>query len=275
MWCPFCRTSLLYKCGDIISRYFLRPGVTILPEELQTNCPLYQFNIDAHLVPRVGRPLNPDTLEMWQEVEHQMGILGGQELINHGHVPWEIAHPGSNLFHEDDDDPYKPPNIIPTDGELHMNIPTYQEDRRYCFAHRPKKHNFRFTMNEEMFNIPPPFMFARSSLVIAIENEWPSIVNAQIGVMRSQFEKFRSRWPNVTVSINPTAFSTLIDLYTKLKIKYVIFRRQHEGFIELSPVAIRYRDAAQNELQMRLEDFWEKYEWVRRELDEAVENVSL
>ncbi|KAL7625412.1 hypothetical protein AAE478_004632 [Parahypoxylon ruwenzoriense] len=36
--CPICRANLRYKCGHIVSSYLLRPGVTILPVELEMPC---------------------------------------------------------------------------------------------------------------------------------------------------------------------------------------------------------------------------------------------
>ncbi|KAI1468442.1 uncharacterized protein F4812DRAFT_458876 [Daldinia caldariorum] len=263
-------------CGDVISSHFLRPGVTILPEELQTTCPLYQFSIDGHAVPRVGRPLNPDALERWVEIYKQLALLGGQELQSRMYAPWVLVHPGSNLFHEEDvDDPYAPPNVLPTDGELHMNMASLYEGHRSRFVDRPKKHNFRFVAIDEPQKLPGFYMFAKSNVAIAIEHEWSSMVNTHIEDLRLEFEQFRRRWPNIPLPINPAAFATLTGLVLKLKLKYVVFKRQHEGFIELSPVAVRYRDAAQDELQKRLDDFWEKFEWIRQTLWDANENVSL
>ncbi|KAH9992184.1 hypothetical protein F4779DRAFT_609362 [Xylariaceae sp. FL0662B] len=41
--CPYCRASLYYTCGAIISKRLLRPGVTILPEELASPCLCVRF----------------------------------------------------------------------------------------------------------------------------------------------------------------------------------------------------------------------------------------
>ncbi|KAI1477184.1 hypothetical protein F4774DRAFT_427385 [Daldinia eschscholtzii] len=277
MRCPMCRSSLLYPCGDVISRYYLRPGVTILPQELQTTCPLYQYNIDAHTVPLAGRPLHPASFNFWDDISRQLAILGGEALQGQGYVPWDVAHPGAHLFREhEEDDLYGLPNVIPTDGELHMNIPNPPEGFRNIFVPRPPQHNFRFRLgSEDPQNLAPGHVFTKSSLAVAIENEWPSVVNAQIGDLRERLEAFGRQWPDVPVPVTPGAFATLTDLFDKLKVKYLVFRRQHEGFIQLSPLALCYRDDAECELQARLDDFWDKFEWVRQAIEEAVDSVSL
>ncbi|KAI1663035.1 hypothetical protein F4813DRAFT_384605 [Daldinia decipiens] len=266
-----CRSPLLYACGDVISRHFLRPGVRILPEELRTCCPLYSRTIDSHSVPEVGRPLFPSIIENWEIIYQQLQILDGQAIPRRRYLPWNEAHPGAELiYHHDNEDPYAPPNVIPTEGELHMNIPNIPEGRRDHWVKRPKHHDFHFrACPEDSFQGGDVFVFTKSLVIVALENEWPAIVDAQIGELKNRFDTFRRRWPNEIMPVSDAAFGMITEAYAKLKLKYLMFRRQHEGFIELGPVALRYRDAAEHELQARLDDFWQRFEWIRREVDEG------
>ncbi|KAI1647237.1 uncharacterized protein F4817DRAFT_316020 [Daldinia loculata] len=276
MRCPMCRSSLLYACGDVISKYFLRPGVKILPEELRTCCPLYSPTIDSHSVPEVGRPLFPYIIENWEIIYNQLRELAAPEVQRRRYLPWNQAHPGAELFYtHDDEDPYAPPNIIPTEGEFHMNIPIVPEGRRDFWVQRPKQHDFHFRAPpEDSFQGGEVFVCTKSLVIVALENEWPAIVEAQIGQLKTRFEAFRRRWPNEIMPVSYTAFGMLTEAFAKLKVKYLVFRRQHEGFIELGPVALRYRDAAEHELQARLDDFWQRFEWIRNEVDEGESRIT-
>ncbi|KAF3065174.1 hypothetical protein GL218_02254 [Daldinia childiae] len=277
MRCPMCRSSLLYACGDVISKYFLRPGVKILPEELRTCCPLYSLATDSHFVPEVGRPLFPYIIENWETIYNQLQEFSPQDALRRRYLPWNQAHPGAELFYRhDDEDPYAPPNVIPTEGELHMNnTPSIHEGRSDLWVKRPKHHDFHFKLSpEDNFSEGETFVFCKELVVMALEHEWASIVNVQIDEVKRNFETFRQRWPNEIMPVSYSAFEMLTEAFAKLRIKYLVFKRQHEGFIELGPVALRYRDAAEHELQVRLDDFWERYQWIRREVSEGYSRVT-
>ncbi|KAI0119188.1 hypothetical protein F4814DRAFT_447002 [Daldinia grandis] len=231
----------------------------------------------SHSVVDIGRPLGPNMVDNWELISpHQLEVFAGPGAVARRFLSWNEAHPGAELFSaHDDDDPYAPPNIIPTDGELQLDIPKALEGRRHLYVERPKHYNFHFVIRpEDYFKDGNIDNLTKSIVIVAMQNDWTGMVEAQIRRLRTEFQTFRLRWPDEILPVSDGAFETLLEAYAKLKVKYFVFKRQHEGFIELGPVALRYRDAAENELRVRMDDFWEKFEWVRKEMGEASKRVS-
>lgn len=71
--CPVCYLDLTYRCGDMISADLLRPGVKILPQELELTCPSYHAldrddddDDDQHFLKFSERPCSPrNVADLW------------------------------------------------------------------------------------------------------------------------------------------------------------------------------------------------------------------
>ncbi|KAI0379916.1 hypothetical protein F5Y04DRAFT_289725 [Hypomontagnella monticulosa] len=60
--CPMCRKELIYTCGYNLSKHLIRPGVTILLEELDLRCPICCLDSDG-LGDYADRPCHGTILE--------------------------------------------------------------------------------------------------------------------------------------------------------------------------------------------------------------------
>ncbi|KAI8965701.1 hypothetical protein F5Y11DRAFT_277583 [Daldinia sp. FL1419] len=274
-----CRYNLTYRCGDVISKYFLRPGVTIQTDELENCCPLYSYEQDRHTVPEAGRPICPLIYGNWDIIRGQLERLGATGMGHDMVLPHHVTHPTAFLFNDhDDEDPYAPPNIIPTDGELHLlNDVSVFENLRQFRRMRPRRHKFHFKVRpEDETPLEDDSPFTRETFIMSLEGDKTSIMDAQIDGLQKKFDDLHEvGGPGGLLLVTPASLQMLRTAFEKLKAKYNTFRREHEGHLQLSPVAIKYRDDCQMELQVRMDDVWDRFDWIRKALDEEVDSWGL
>ncbi|KAI1410929.1 hypothetical protein F5Y13DRAFT_201706 [Hypoxylon sp. FL1857] len=246
MCCPICRAELLYECGCIISENHLRPGVKIEREELSLNCQSYHADIDGdgHSVNDLNRPFTPVTVaEIYSRIENQNVVEADRALLQ-----------GRFMNMEEDWLPEDAPKVP-------QNPPQLEQAEQ---AERPKQHNFLFSKSlrgpGESENPNQLYELTKRKVAIALDSGCDDIVELCMRRLRADVKVMDRDYPAVNMAITPGMLKTLNKNWEELLFKHEMFKRQHEGFIELNEVGVEFRKSREKKLKKKLRVFWEMYE---------------
>ncbi|OTA79605.1 hypothetical protein M434DRAFT_237543 [Hypoxylon sp. CO27-5] len=187
MCCPICRAELVYECGCIISENHLRPGVTILWQELSLHCQSYHADIDDHSVSEFEPPFGLRTIAALDaELEDSSSEEETSSQEDAG-APENAAteHPqGPQNIVQGDQDPRdegEPHDQLPQNPQEHQGP---QEPQVVEQAKRPRHHNFLFGTNiDEPGEAPESFekyVLNKKTAVLALESGETQMVDATV-----------------------------------------------------------------------------------------------
>ncbi|KAI1452938.1 hypothetical protein F4805DRAFT_401503 [Annulohypoxylon moriforme] len=264
--CPMCRYHLLYDCGDVISQNHLRPGVKILPRELTLNCQSYVPEYDGHSETSV-RPWNPRAIVEGRRRQIQIR----PRLIPPNFGVLDIISLPS-VFR----DPEGPANTINGDDEDELQP---QADLQSDMDQRPQHHNFRFADRVARAQTPnrgirahtlEEYAISKHSIGVALDDGRFEYIFRAIRALEDDFEALEARYPK-SIRLNNLTFDGLDTLALRIEAMYKQFKRQHEGFIQLSDVALQFRDEREEILLEQLNEFWDVMDFADEEIAEKYE----
>ncbi|KAI1098519.1 hypothetical protein F4804DRAFT_121605 [Jackrogersella minutella] len=244
--CPYCRAFLLYRCGDIISRHHLRPGVRIEPLELTLMCQSYNRETGRHSVsePRWSRTLGL----IWAMQNPRINPdQGNEEAVE-------------QVSSSDDDSEVEvlPPNGPPAPAAVQSRFPR-----------RPNLHKFRF-YRHVMGKDQRPFEFERHEITKtfvanALDTDWVFDIDEAVEDAERTMDFVRETFHTYSFAdFDYQCFITLRRLWENLKQDHKVFKRQHEGFIHLNAIAVAFRDAQAPRLRRNFEEFYNHFEYCMR-----------
>ncbi|KAI1138999.1 hypothetical protein F5Y05DRAFT_358429 [Hypoxylon sp. FL0543] len=129
---------------------------------------------------------------------------------------------------------------------------------------RPKHHDFLFRKH-----LYPPgqvpqtweyFCLSLKGAANALDRGDTGGIELVIGGYRGRLLALKEADPYLNIAVSPSILADLVDRWTDLKRNYRVFKRQHEGFIELNEVAVAFRDKREAELRQDLHTFWDSHE---------------
>lgn len=268
MWCPVCRAVLLYRCGCIISEHHLRPGVTILAQELSLRCQSYHADTDDHSVSEFSPPFGLRTIAALDdegETSDEGDVAYSDEaapenpqepenLVQDGHDQRDEGEPHDQLPHipQGHQEPQEP-------QELQVAQIVQPDSHLIEQAERPKHHNFLFGTNiHEPGEAPESFekyVVNKKTVVLALETGETEVVDETVWGLKRDADEFEANYPNVNLPLTPGVLKDVREMWKDLKLSHKVFKRQHEGFIELNEVAITFREQSEEKLGERLDTF--------------------
>lgn len=279
--CPMCRTYLLYHCGDVISEHHLRPGVKILPQELTLNCPSYVNDTDGHSVLTTERPWNPRSIaERRRRIQQQQNDADddGDDDVDDDDE--------EEMFAMDDIDGQEGPEGPPNTEENPNNVGPLDQALAAITLQggmpaRPSHTTFRFGPHvaAEPGYVPPSatmeeFFISKITMANALDTNQLHLIYETIEGLRHDLRDFKKTYPQFPVANNELAWMNL-EMFAKRVIEmHKQYKRQHEGFIELTEVALRFRKEREEVMLEQLDLFWRCLCWIDRELNRAWRNVD-
>ncbi|KAI1096901.1 hypothetical protein F5B19DRAFT_11208 [Rostrohypoxylon terebratum] len=267
--CPMCRTYLLYRCGDVISEHHLRPGVKILPQELTLNCPSYVGGNDTHSVATIDRPWNPRSLA---ERHRRIAQQQQQQLQNDGNDAGE-----EEVFVMEELEGLEGPALEIARLNQALAAVAFQGD----MPERPCHTAFTFGAHvaaELGYVFPSATMeetfITKFTMANALDTDEAFIIRKTIKRLRSDLDDFKKDYPQFPVADNEIVWSSLEISAERVIQMHRQYKRQHEGFIVLNEVALKYRAEREQAMLDELELFWSCLCAIDRELNRAWDNVE-
>ncbi|KAI0897993.1 hypothetical protein F4806DRAFT_507705 [Annulohypoxylon nitens] len=275
--CPMCRTYLLYHCGDVISENHLRPGVKILPQELTLNCQSYVNDTDTHSVETTERPWNPRSIaERRRRIQQQQNDDDDDDDDDDE----------EDIFEMDDINGQEGPEGPPNTEENPNNTGPLDHALAAITLQggmpaRPSHTTFRFGPHvaAEPGYVPPSvtmeeFFISKITMANALDTNKLHLIYETIDGLREDLRDFKKTYPQFPVANNELAWRNL-EMFAKRVIEmHKQYKRQHEGFIELTEVALNFRKEREVAMLEQLDLFWRCLCWIDRELNRAWRNVD-
>ncbi|KAI2623319.1 hypothetical protein GGR54DRAFT_646476 [Hypoxylon sp. NC1633] len=296
--CPYCRRDLKYKCGDVITKHHLRPGVKILPKELTVMCPSWHWdspNWDKHSVSEEQRPIHPDYLGLG---DLRQALI---EAWQHGETPLQFLA-GIGLQLEDQNPDQNPDQEQDSDEDDHSSVNDEEQEQGEDGLAPPPGSPQIFgelgppsveSGNEPLTDLAT--LYSPSSSGDEIDNSsddevaedkkatTAGVLDIGFGVkieneiewiLYTKLKELKFKYPHVKLFVRRSAIDALYDRLQDLLLRRKVFGREHEGWIELNDEARRYRDAKEEEMRLLFDEFFPLLEKVRRQVEASWAGVA-